>query len=76
MMGTLSAFLLALFGIGVLILVHEWGHFWVARRAGLTVQEFSIGIGPPLLRWRGRDGVVYNLRLLFLFAGFRPHLGD
>ena len=70
MMGTLSAFLFALFGIGVLILVHEWGHFWLARRVGLTVQEFSIGIGPPLLRWRGRDGVVYNLRLLFLFAGF------
>ncbi|MFA0762179.1 MAG: hypothetical protein HZLCBSQH_002299 [Candidatus Fervidibacterota bacterium] len=69
-MGALSAFFLALLGIGILILVHEWGHFWVARRVGLTVQEFSIGVGPSLLRWQGRDGVVYRLRLFFLFAGF------
>lgn len=69
-MDMITAFLVALLGIGILILVHEWGHFWVARRLGLTVQEFSIGFGPPLLSWRGKDGTLYNLRLLFLFAGF------
>jgi regulator of sigma E protease len=41
--------------IGVLILIHEWGHFVVARWAGVGVERFSIGFGPVLLRWRGRE---------------------
>jgi regulator of sigma E protease len=41
--------------IGVLILVHELGHFLVARWAGVGVERFSIGFGPVLLRWRGRE---------------------
>ena len=40
--------------IGVLIAIHEFGHFWVARRLGFKVLRFSIGFGRPLLRWRGR----------------------
>ncbi len=40
--------------IGVLIAIHEFGHFWVARRLGFKVLRFSIGFGKPLLRWRGR----------------------
>ena len=39
--------------IGVLVSVHEFGHFWVARRLGFKVLRFSIGFGRPLLRWRG-----------------------
>ncbi len=41
--------------IGVLILVHEWGHFIVARLTGVGVERFSIGFGPVLLRWRGKQ---------------------
>lgn len=41
--------------IGVLILIHELGHFLVARWAGVGVERFSIGFGPVLLRWRGRE---------------------
>ncbi len=41
--------------IGVLILIHELGHFLVARLAGVGVERFSIGFGPVLLRWRGRE---------------------
>jgi regulator of sigma E protease len=41
--------------IGILILVHELGHFFVARWAGVGVERFSIGFGPVLLRWRGRE---------------------
>jgi regulator of sigma E protease len=41
--------------IGVLILVHEWGHFIVARLTGVGVERFSIGFGPVLLRWRGKE---------------------
>src|SRR5215831_10490641 len=41
--------------IGVLILVHELGHFAVARLTGVGVERFSIGFGPVLMRWRGRE---------------------
>ena len=40
--------------IGVLVTVHEFGHFWVARRLGVKVLRFSIGFGKPLLSWRRR----------------------
>src|ERR1700716_1654649 len=41
--------------IGVLILIHELGHFLVARWTGVGVERFSIGFGPVLLRWRGKE---------------------
>lgn len=47
---TLLAFLLAL---GILITVHEWGHYRVAVACGVRVLTFSIGFGKPLLRWSG-----------------------
>jgi regulator of sigma E protease len=37
--------------VGFLVIVHEFGHFWVARRLGFKVLRFSIGFGKPLLRW-------------------------
>ncbi len=46
---TVASFIVAL---GILITVHEFGHFWVARRLGVKVLRFSIGFGRPLLRWR------------------------
>jgi regulator of sigma E protease len=50
-----TAFIVA---IGVLVTVHEFGHFWVARRLGVKVLRFSIGFGPPLWRRRvGHDGI-------------------
>jgi regulator of sigma E protease len=54
----LGAFLVA---IAVLIAVHEYGHFQVARRLGFKVLRFSIGFGKPLLTRVGRDGVEYVL---------------
>jgi regulator of sigma E protease len=41
--------------ISVLVAVHEYGHFWVARKLGFKVLRFSIGFGRPLLRWRSKD---------------------
>jgi regulator of sigma E protease len=41
--------------IGLLILIHEFGHFFVARLTGVGVERFSIGFGPVLLRWRGKE---------------------
>lgn len=49
---SIAAFIVA---IGVLVAVHEFGHFWVARRLGFKVIRFSVGFGRPLLRWRGRE---------------------
>ena len=45
--------------LAVLVAVHEFGHFWVARRCGVKVLRFSIGFGQPLLRWRDRLGTEY-----------------
>jgi regulator of sigma E protease len=47
--------------IGVLVAVHEFGHFWVARRVGVRVLRFSIGFGRPLLQRTGADGIEYVL---------------
>lgn len=44
------------FAIGILVSVHEFGHFWVARRLGIKVLRFSIGFGRPLWRRQARDG--------------------
>ena len=51
-LGSLVAFIVA---ISVLVAVHEFGHFWVARRLGFKVLRFSIGFGKPLWKWVGRD---------------------
>ena len=55
---SLLAFVVA---ISVLVAVHEYGHFWVARKLGFKVLRFSIGFGKPLWKWRGRapDQVEY-----------------
>jgi regulator of sigma E protease len=56
---TIASFLVAL---GILITVHEFGHFWVARKLGVKVLRFSIGFGRPLWKRNGRvDGTEYVL---------------
>lgn len=45
--------------LAVLVAVHEFGHFWVARRCGVKVLRFSIGFGTPLLRWRDSQDTEY-----------------
>jgi regulator of sigma E protease len=49
------------FLFGAAIFVHEFGHFWVALKCGLKVEEFAIGFGPKIVSWT-RNGVVYSLR--------------
>lgn len=44
-----------LVAMGLLVTVHEFGHFWVARRLGFKVLRFSVGFGRPLFKWYGRD---------------------
>ncbi len=49
--------------LGIIILVHEWGHFYFARRAGILCHEFSIGMG-PLLWQRKIDETYWSLRAI------------
>ncbi|HLA31895.1 MAG TPA: RIP metalloprotease RseP, partial [Pseudomonas sp.] len=48
-----------LVALGVLVTIHEFGHFWVARRCGVKVLRFSVGFGTPLLRWQDRQGTEF-----------------
>lgn len=57
----LAAFIIAL---GVLITVHEFGHFWVARKAGVRVERFSIGFGKALWRRTDRQGTEYVIAVI------------
>ena len=59
MLDTLQTVLIAIATFSIVVAVHEYGHFWVARRSGVKVLRFSVGFGRPLIRWRGRDDVEY-----------------
>ena len=57
--------LLALLMLGILITVHEWGHFIAARLTGIPVREFSIGFGPLLKTWESKKhGTKFSIRLI------------
>ena len=51
------AFLATIVVLGVLIFVHELGHFWAAKAVGIGVERFSIGLGPRVLGFRPRDRI-------------------
>lgn len=70
------AVLLAVFLLGFCIFIHELGHFLAARRRGLKVERFSIGFGPPIIRWE-RNGVDYRISWI-PFGGYvaLPQLAD
>lgn len=59
-MELLTTILLTLASLAILVAVHEFGHFWVARRCGVKVLKFSIGFGPALFSWRDRLGTEYS----------------
>ena len=57
---TILTYILAfLVAIGILVAVHEYGHFWMARRMGIKVLRFSIGFGRVLWSRRGADDTEY-----------------
>ncbi|ASA55093.1 sigma E protease regulator RseP [Vibrio gazogenes] len=57
----LISFILAL---GILVAVHEFGHFWVARRCGVKVEKFSIGFGRAIWRRIAKDGTEYSISVI------------
>ena len=68
--------LLAILLLGILITVHEFGHFIAARLTGIDVKEFSIGFGPKLLQWRGKKHeTLFTLRPIPM-GGYCMFYGD
>ena len=61
--------LLVVFFFGLTIFVHELGHFLVAKRRKLKIERFSIGFGPKIFGWVGKDGVEYRVSWL-PFGGY------
>lgn len=49
---------------GVIVVVHEFGHFYFAKKSGILVREFAIGMGPKIFAHIGKDGTAYTIRLL------------
>jgi len=61
--------------IGILIVVHEWGHFLSARLFKVQVEIFSVGFGPSLKQWRSEKGTFYRISLVPL-GGYVKMKGD
>lgn len=76
MMETLHTALAFIFAIALLIAVHEYGHFIVARKLGIRVEKFSIGFGPALFSWRGKDGEVEYIIAAIPLGGYVKMLGE
>jgi regulator of sigma E protease len=77
LIGNIGSILLIVIFFGGSIFVHELGHFLAARRRGVKVDRFSIGFGPAIWKWRGKDGVEYRISWLPL-GGYvaLPQLAD
>ena len=70
-----TSVLALLITLGILVTVHEFGHFWVARRCGVKVLKFSIGFGKAVKTWVGKDGVEYVIAPIPL-GGYVRMLGQ
>ena len=66
------------FVLGVIVVIHEWGHYISARSLGIAVQEFAVGVGPALWKKQGKS-TLYSVRCIPFggFCLFDPHIeGD
>ena len=61
--------------LSIVVFVHEFGHFWVARRCGVKVETFSIGFGRQLFGWTDKHGTQWRVALL-PFGGYVKMFGD
>ncbi|SDS78133.1 site-2 protease. Metallo peptidase. MEROPS family M50B [Halopseudomonas xinjiangensis] len=60
-MDLLFTLLATIVALGLLVTIHEYGHFWVARRCGVKVLRFSVGFGKALFSWRDKRGTEYAI---------------
>ncbi len=74
-LGSLGYVLAALLLLSLLIMVHEFGHYYVARRCGIAVREFALGMGPKVWSHKGKNGTLFSLRA-FPLGGFCAYYGE
>ncbi len=67
--------LLLIFILGILIFIHELGHFLAAKKFKVHIYEFALGMGPRILKRTGKDGVIYSVRA-FPIGGFVQMAGE
>lgn len=72
MIGTILLFLAIL---SILVLAHEWGHYFTAKRVGAKVEEFGLGFPPRAYVWKGKDGMKWSLNWIPL-GGFVKIKGE
>ena len=74
MLSNILYVILAIVMLGIIVTVHEFGHYCVGRLCGIGVVEFSVGFGPRLLGWE-RKGIKYSLRAIPL-GGYCAFVGE
>ncbi len=57
-------YVLAILGLSLIIMVHEFGHFIFARISGMHVEEFFLGFGPRLFKYKAKNGTVYGIKAI------------
>lgn len=70
----ITSIIVSLLVLGVLVIGHEAGHFFIGKILGFKIEEFSIGFGPKLVNWTNK-GTLYSIRILPL-GGFVRFLGE
>ncbi|UZE95083.1 RIP metalloprotease RseP [Alkalimarinus alittae] len=60
-MEVLQSVLSLIITLGILVTIHEYGHFWVARRCGVKVLRFSVGFGKPIFSWYDKKGTEFAI---------------
>ena len=73
-MSNIISIIIALIIFSVLVLIHEFGHFIVAKKNGIVVNEFSIGMGPRICSFE-KGGTKYSIKCL-PFGGSCAMLGE
>ncbi|MBO7559656.1 MAG: RIP metalloprotease RseP [Alphaproteobacteria bacterium] len=63
-MHTITTIVALLIVLGVVVFIHELGHFLAARWAGVRVDAFSIGFGPAIIKWHDKKGTVWKIACL------------
>ncbi|MAN79032.1 MAG: RIP metalloprotease RseP [Rhodospirillaceae bacterium] len=59
----------------ILVFVHEWGHYWIARRCGVRVEVFSIGFGPEIFGWTDKHDTRWKISAIPL-GGYVKMFGE
>jgi regulator of sigma E protease len=71
---TILQYILAIIGLSLIVIVHEFGHFLMAKLSGIHVEEFFIGIGPKLFKFKDRRGTTYGISAIPV-GGYNKLLG-